>query len=424
MKKIFVLLLSLMLCVAVFSVTINVLAEDSQLNKTVEKMIPEFEKATGIKVNFELVSSYNCLEKTALGVSLDKTVYDLVTVDEGNIAMFAKLMSSFYDWPEGKVYPKVNPSDFPKPIFEASLWDGDIVGIPYNANLYAWMTRTDVLEDVNLQKEFKAQYGYELMVPKTLQQLLEIGGFLKEKGVCAGWAPFTKSTEGATCEAIWIFESFGTNVLEYKNGKFNVILDKAKAVEAINFYKKLMAIAPEGAADFGHAERLAAFQMGDVFSMFIWPAQIPPMEDPTQTVAAGHIVYSAPPAGPARSAAIRGVWTLTIPKASQNIAAAAEFAYWMTSYKAGKESLVKAGMSPARIDLLMDAELNKVSPWFKGMFESMNVAVNRPRFEKYPEVSDRIKLHWLAAITGKLEPEAAVDNIIKDVKEILAKYGY
>ena len=387
-------------------------------------MIPEFEKATGIKVNFELVSSYNCLEKTALGVSPDQTTYDLVTVDEGNIAMFAKLMTSFYEWPEGKVFKKVSPDDFPRPIFEASLWNDDIVGIPYNANLYVWMTRTDVLEDSALQKGFKEKYGYEMKVPDTLQELLEIGTFLKENDVCSAWAPFTKSTEGSTCEAIFMFESFGTSVLEFNEGKFSVVLDKEKAIEAMNFYKKLLAVAPEGATDFGHGERLAAFQMGDVFSMFIWPAQIPPMEDPEQSLPAGHIVYGAPPSGPARSASVRGVWTLTIPKASKNKEAAAEFAYWMTSYKAGKEELVNAGMTPARKDLLLDPELNETKPWFVGMFESMEVAVTRPRFERYPEVSDRIKLNWLEAVTGNMDPGLAVDNMIKEINEILTKYGY
>jgi len=51
-----------------------------------------------------------------------------------------------------------------------------------------------------------------------------------------------------------------------------VVLDKKKAAEAMEFYKKLMAVAPPNAATLGHSERQVAFRTGKgVFSMFIWP---------------------------------------------------------------------------------------------------------------------------------------------------------
>jgi len=54
----------------------------------------------------------------------------------------------------------------------------------------------------------------------------------------------------------------------------------------------------------------------------------------------------------------------------------------------------------------------------------MQSAVNRPRFDKYPEVSDVIQINWMAAVTGAMTPEAAVDNIIAGTQKVLAKYGY
>lgn len=425
MKK--MLLVMLMVTFAVISLnaqTINVLAADDDLTRAVREMIPEFQRVTGIQVNFELVPSYNMLEMTSLGVSENRTSYDLVMVDEGNIAMFARLMSSYDDWPEGKHFQKLRGDEVPRPIFEAALWAGDIKGMPINANLYVWMTRQDLIDDPRNRTAFRQAHGYDLKIPETLDELLEIGTFFHQRGI-AGFAPFTKSTEGSTCEAIFMFESYGTNVLDFVDGKFEVILDKQKAVDAINFYKKLLAISPEGALDFGHAERITEFSFGDVFAMFIWPAQIPNgIENPLNSDVAGMVHYGAPPSGPARRAAIRGVWTLTIPNASNNKAAAAEFAYWWGSYEAGKEKLVAAGMTPARNDLLLDEELGETRPWFKGMFESMQHAVSRPRFERYPEVSNRIMVNWLDAVSGRVSPEEAVDKMIQEVKDVLARYGY
>ncbi len=60
----------------------------------------DFEKATGIKVDLELIPSGSMLQKTSLNVTENKANYDLVAIDEGNVAKFGDLLVPYSKWPE------------------------------------------------------------------------------------------------------------------------------------------------------------------------------------------------------------------------------------------------------------------------------------------------------------------------------------
>ncbi|WP_448375053.1 ABC transporter substrate-binding protein [Fervidobacterium sp.] len=404
---------------APYNTTIRVLAWDDALTQALKAGIPDFEKATGIKVVLELIPSGNLLQKIGVSVSVDKTDYDLVTVDEPFIPSLAHLMMPFDRWGSGKVFKKPPLNVFAPNAFEAAQWGGVFVGMPINANVYIWITRKDLINDAKNRSEFKAKYGYELGVPKTFKELRDMAEFFHSKGIY-GFAPFTKQTEGSTAEAIFMFEAFGTSPLTVEGGRVVVSLDEKKAVEAINFYKDLIRFAPPGALDMGHAERIAAFNQGKVFTMFQWPALVPQHEDPNNSLVAGKIVYSAPPVGPVKGSAIRGCWVLAMPNATKNKDAAAEFAYWWASLETGQK-LIPKGFTPARADLLLNPNFNKDRPWFKAIFDSMRNAVARPRFIRYPEASQIIRDNWLAAISGKVTPEEAVRKMKNDLSELIKK---
>lgn len=417
-----IVLLTGILLSAPYNTTIKVLAWDDALTQALKEGLPEFEKVTGIKVVLELIPSGNLLQKIGVSVSPNKTDYDLVTVDEPYIPALAHLMTPFNEWGSGKVFKKPNLNIFAPNAFEAAQWMGVFVGMPVNANVYVWITRKDLINDPKNKNDFKAKYGYELSVPKTFKELRDMAEFFTSKGIY-GFAPFTKQTEGSTAEAIFMFESFGTRPLDIVNNRVVVALDDKKAVEAINFYKELLKFSPPGALDMGHSERIAAFNQGKVFTMFQWPALVPQHEDPNSSLVAGKIAYSAPPAGPAKAAAIRGCWVLAMPNASTNKAAAVEFAYWWASLETGQK-LIPKGFMPARSDLLLNPNLNKDRPWFKAIFDSMKGAVTRPRFVKYPEASQIIRNYWLAAISDKMKPEDAVKNMKEELNELLKASGY
>ena len=127
-----------------------------------------------------------------------------------------------------------------------------------------------------------------------------MGTYFNKNGIASGFGPFNGGPAGVFGEAIFMWESYGTHFIEWVNGKPTLVVDKAKGVEGMEYYKKLMAISPKGSETMAHVERQAAFctDPKGVLDMFIWPAQIASYEDPDKSLVAGKIVYSAPPAGP------------------------------------------------------------------------------------------------------------------------------
>jgi len=412
--------LAVLLTLTLMAATVRVLLWDEILTQSLKEGLPEFEKKTGLKVEIDFVPSGTLLQKTLISVTAERSDYDLIAVDEPNIPLLAPILLPLTEWPDTNFYPRPSIADVISSALDAGSWRGKLMGLPVNANVYVWMTRKDIIE--KYKDEFKKEYGYEMRVPKTLQELLDMAKFLSKKGIY-GWAPFTKPWEGATCEAIWMFESFGTKVLQVTDKGYNVVLDKQKAIEAINFYKELLKYAPPGALDYGHSERIAAFSKGEVFSMFIWPAQVPDIENPDKSLVAGKVIYTEPPAGPVKTAAIRGCWIVAIPKAAREKAGAAEFANWWLSVETGRK-LIPVGLTPTRESLLKDPAYNKTKPWFLAIYQSMQYAVERPRFERYPEVSQVIRNNWLDAVSGRVSPEVAVDRMVEEINAVLKKYGY
>ena len=177
--------LVVLLSALVLGTTVRVLLWDDALTQALKAGLPEFEKATGIKVDLQLVPSGTLLQKTLISVTAKGSDYDLIAVDEPNIPMVAPLLLPLSEWPQTRVYQKPDMSDIMPTALAAGQWKGAFMGLPVNANLYVWMTRKDIVEEY--KDEFKAEYGYEMSVPSTLQELLDMAKFLAKKGIY-GWA--------------------------------------------------------------------------------------------------------------------------------------------------------------------------------------------------------------------------------------------
>jgi len=246
-----ILILSFVLAQATpYKTTINVLVWDDAHTKAVKSLIPEFEKVTGIKVNFVALPTRSVLEKAAVGISLDRTDYDLVAVDEPFVPQFGELLI----WPKGRVFEKVDLKDIVEGAVNAAIWEGTPRGLPINGNVYVYIYRKDLFEDPKNKEEFKKEYGYELNPPNTFKELLDVSRFFSKKPNMYGFGPFTIKAEGVTAEAVFIMSSFGTDILKASGKTVRLVLDKKKAVEAIKFYKDLLETAPPGKLSFGHTE--------------------------------------------------------------------------------------------------------------------------------------------------------------------------
>ncbi|MFZ4618673.1 MAG: hypothetical protein ACOYM2_21115, partial [Rectinemataceae bacterium] len=350
--------------------------------------------------------------------------YDVVPLDEGNIPVFASLMSTWDSLPDGKVFKKTPKDSVTPAMLDVGTWDGKVIAFPINGNIYVWFTKKDLIDNPQYKKDFKAKYGYELVVPVTFKQLDDEVSFFSALGV-GGFGPFNGGAAGVHAEAIYMWESFGTSFINWVNGKPKVVLDETKAVTGMEFYKRLMSMSPKGSETWAHNERVASFTADPkgAWTQFHWPSYIASYENPDTSLVSGQIYYSAPPGGPSKRVAVRGAWAVGIPVAAKNKAGGAEFAYWWTS-KAIAQKVVEGNAIPARADVLTDPQYAKKMPWLAAIADSMKYAVARPRFKEVAQVQDIVKKYWIQGITGQLPTADAVKAIVKETNDVLSKAGY
>ena len=309
---------ALLVCVAFGALsaqtTIKVLLWDDPLTKILQSNIPDFEKATGYKVEVEMVAPPQALPKAAVGVTSTSSDYDVVPMDEGNIPALASLMTPWDSLPNGKVFKKTDKSSVTAAMLDVGTWNGKLVAFPINGNIYVWFTKKELIENPQYKKDFKAKYGYELQVPATFKQLDDEVTFFSALGL-GGFGPFNGGPAGVAAEAVYMWESYGTHFIDWVGGKPKVVLDEAKAVQGMEFYKRLMTMSPKGSETWAHNERVASFTTDPkgVWTQFHWPSYIAAYENPDTSLVAGKILYSAPPAGPAKRVAVRGAWCVGVP---------------------------------------------------------------------------------------------------------------
>ena len=164
-------------------------------------------------------------------------------------------------------WPKNTPNYWALPAF------GDVVG---------WTYRKDWFAEPKNQADFKAKYGRDLAVPKTLAELMDIAQFFqgREEGgkkVCGADIYTERGSEGITMGAMDVLNSFG---FKYDNPDkpcgMEGFVNSDKAVKGLEFYKaRYDCCSPPGMSNAYMGEGVDAYKSGQVAMQmnvaFTWP---------------------------------------------------------------------------------------------------------------------------------------------------------
>src|SRR5258708_37800966 len=95
---------------------------------------------------------------------------------------------------------------------------------------------------------FKKKYGYDLAVPKTWAQMLDIAEFFHRPDQKRyGIAIYTDNSYDALVMGYEnVLFGYGGDLGDYKTYKAKGVIDSKTAVDALNFYKELYKFTPPG----------------------------------------------------------------------------------------------------------------------------------------------------------------------------------
>jgi len=162
---------------------VNVLSETIPTHTYESEVLTKaFEEITGIKVNHQLLGEGEVVQAVQTQMQTKRNLYDAYINDSDLIGTHSRLQlaRNLTDWMAGPAKDVTNPGldldDFIGKSFTTGP-DGDLYQLPDQqfANLY-WF-RKDWFDREDLQKKFKAKYGYDLGVPVNWSAYEDIADF-------------------------------------------------------------------------------------------------------------------------------------------------------------------------------------------------------------------------------------------------------
>ncbi|PWQ93965.1 extracellular solute-binding protein [Leucothrix arctica] len=391
----------------------------------VMKVLPEFTKETGIKVEVDQLQYLKMREKQTLELTKSKGDYDLLAY-----VVFSKADYVYADQLENLARYFMNPK-LSDPSYDASdIIDGyignigvaggekgylpgptgSLYGMPFGSETSILGYRKDIFEKHNLK------------VPENYDELLDLACKIPqlEPGM-GGLSSRAASGHHASHAFLLHLAPLGGRIFD---DEWNPIVNNEAGVKAAQALKKIVDCGPEGARTFGFAEAGAAFLQGRT-AMFldstVFAGQV---NDASKSKVVGKVGWAAHPAGTRRGSQTGG-FGIAIPKNAQNKEAAFLLLQWLTSKKADR-LIALAGGNPSRYSTHNDAEVNEKYPHMKVFGEALKYADPdwRPIIPVWGKINADLGTALSKVLTEDLDIKEALDGVAERTKKIMDQAGY
>jgi multiple sugar transport system substrate-binding protein len=246
-------------------------------------------------------------------------------------------------------------------------------------------------------------------------------------GMSAG-VPFGLVWQGARYEGlVTVFlehlGAFGGSILD-RDG--HVVVDSDAAVRALTYMRDALApggFVPDAVLTWQEEQSRFAFPNGQAVFMRNWPYAYALMADASQSAVAGRVAVSPFPAGEGGSAtAALGGSTLAINAYSEQPDAAYQLIEFLLRPAQMIERAQVAGQLPPRPSLYQSPALAAALPIpLDEAAAIIDRAVPRPTTPAYSQLSELLQVALHRALTGQLEPRAALQDAAAGMRTVLAR---
>ena len=415
MKKNLVVLIAFCLCCICMNATaqtkeIRVLVANHPYGDLLKTAIPEFEGATGIKVNVESLQESQLSTKLATEFATKSSsidVFMLRPLQEGK-------MFNRNGWLEP--LSKYDFSDFPKNIMSVATFGEVPQIVPIVTEWEVLYYRKDVLEKAGLK------------VPKTLVELEAAAKKVNSENM-AGFASRGKGAAAVTQMSSFVY-NYGGLYLDKGVAVFN----SKPTLDAIRFYGKIVGTyGPKGVTSMSWENILPLFQAGKIALWTDASVFFGQLVDPAKSqVATENVGIADFPAGLKKNTPYLAVaWGIAVANQSKRKDLAMKFLEWATSKDFAKRAMLVSNIPVARTSAWDDKETRaKIHP---GMLATRNFAAkngfpyDRPYMTAVGEARDQIGELVIESINTKgtspnleklaEEKVARVNGLLKDAGE-------
>jgi multiple sugar transport system substrate-binding protein len=335
--KVFAALLAIVLIlgVAAQAKEIRVLLANHPYGELLKSAIPEYEKATGIKVNVESLQESQLTTKLTTEFATNSSSADVFMtrpLQEGK--MFYK--NGWYE-----PLSSYDFSDYPESAMGVARFGSKPYLVPLVTEWQVLYYRKDLFKKAGVA------------VPKTFAEL-EAAAKALDSNEVAGFASRGKGAAAVTQLSSYIY-NFGGAYLD----KGKAVFDSKEALDATRFYGKMLALyGPKGVTSMSWENIMPLFQAGKVAMWTDASVFYGQIVDPTKSqVSAADVGIANLPAGPKASNPFYVVsWGMAVARQSKNKAQAMDFIKWATNADLAKRGLISS-ITMARNSAWTDPEV-------------------------------------------------------------------
>lgn len=369
----------------------------------IQSFIPAFTDKTGIIVNVTEVPYGEAHQKLLLSVQQGQGQYDVAQFDNTFLAPYGAAGAMLPLDAQIKASAEYDIADFEQGQQDYGKYDGQTLGLTLSTEPMIQWYRTDIYEELGLKPattwdEYKAN-------AKAIQD----SG--KASGNILGWGP---NSSWWFMTLVW---SFGGQLYD---ADLNPTVNSMEAVAAVQFFKDMLAFAPEGAITASGDDVTNKFLSTNIGAMIQYSGYWGMALDPNSNMHVGKIGTTRMPMGTADTTHLAG-WNIGIPKDAQNPEAAWQFLEFVLG-KSNSVDYLKAGAAAiGRKSISTNAELLALHPYLPLLNIPAESRIERyPQIRVWPEMEKAILDAMPAMLNGEVEIQAGLDALNETLKPILA----
>src|SRR6266849_678921 len=389
---------------------------DPALDILKDVLLPEFEKATGIRTEWVEADFSGWLQKALNDGQTKAGAFDIYVMDDLWVPRFA-----------GAGY-LANLDEVGFPI------DGDFV--PSALDWGYWPPKTGLRQPGIDRKARSVLYSLPLI---SDCQLFFYRNDIYKNGAPSSWDDVLQMarqhsdpsrrqygwvTRGVKGNPIMnsffvLLHDFGGDIF---GENWKVVFNSPQAVDALEFYLNLLRYAPPGVAEFDSDQEGATLLQGNAFAATIWTGWCPQTDDPTKSRVVGKINFDVPPKKVNQIAKL-GLFMAGIAASAPHKTEALEFLKWFSS-PSSQLRFARAGGTPFRTSAFKDEEARKKSRWLDAILRALTLGVPSPRTSDWSKVEDILGTELNKALLERGNAKKHLDAGAAEATGFLKSAGY
>ncbi|MEX2540713.1 MAG: sugar ABC transporter substrate-binding protein [Trueperaceae bacterium] len=343
--------------------------------RTIEPLIPEFEELTGISVDLEVLPEDQSRDRVRVELQAGSSDLDVFW---GEPSRFGRMFvdNNWYEPLDRYIAdpslssPELGwPDDFMHATVDGVIIDGQIVGIPVDRQVAAFLSyRKDILDELGIE------------VPKTYDELNKAIAEAHEGTPDDVYGITLRGRGSQTTSHFAVHLAEFGGAWEDENG--NPTIDTPEAIAAFKWYGDVLReYGPPGAANMPWPDSNAIFLGGRAAFTIERSVNAGRALDPELSVIGDHIGFAPLPVGPGGTEArsnepckLPAIWSLSMSSFSTQKEAAWYFIQWATSTEA-QIAYLKSGRPAARDSAFFSEEFEdyrseNLSAYWDVLFEA------------------------------------------------------